>query len=128
MAKKGKIFRKGYVRKAYTKQDGTKVAEAKVPGTYVKDVGLPGKTPEYKRVLPKLEKGELSKYGYKNIKELPKEERQDAIDKAVKAYTPLSVYKKLNAVRNYIKNTSPKAYKKMGNDMKYIKREYGVGK
>ena len=48
-----------------------------------------------------LKKGLLIKYGYHNVATLSLEERHTALQKAIKAYGPLSVSRKLNAVYVY---------------------------
>ena len=45
-----------------------------------------------------LRQHDLSKYGYSHVKRLTVEARHAALTKAVKAYTALSVFRKLNAV------------------------------
>ena len=99
-------------RKAYKTKKGTKVKSTCVP-----DKGAKGKTPESRKVLPKLKKRELSKYGYdlnKNINN-----RKTSLKKSVKNYGSLPVLRKLVVLRTYSKN-EPKYYKKYDHDVKFI--------
>jgi hypothetical protein len=54
-----------------------------------------------------LKKGLLAKYGYHSVTTLSLEERHKALRKAMKAYGPLSVSRKLNAVYVYNRKSNP---------------------
>ncbi len=103
--KKGKIL-----RKSYTKKNGTKVKS-----TCIKDLGLQGKGPI---ILPKLQQGTLTKFGYSsknsNIK------RRTSLKKAVKKYTKPAVIHKLNAISTLTKNTNPTLSKIYKQDMVFV--------
>ena len=73
-------------------------------------------------VIPTLKKGELTKYGYSS--KLPAKERRESLKKAVKKYSPLSVFRKLNAVATLNKNRSPKLTKIFNSDKNWVKRNY----
>ena len=69
-----------------------------------------------------LRRGELSKYGYHaNADE---DTRAEALDKAVQEYGALSVFRKLNALAVYNKNTSPNSAKIFKSDRDAIKNVY----
>ena len=74
------------------------------------------------RVIPKLRKGSLTKYGY-SLKEKAGV-RHTALKKAVVAYGYSSVIKKLNAVRTLTKNTNPKNSEIYSKDIKYLQNNY----
>lgn len=134
----GQIARKGYVRRfssgvkatGYTvkRKSGTtyKVYPKKkrtfVKSACVKDRGLKGKAAPGEQIGP-LRKGELRKYGY--IYRLPTDQRHSALRKAVTAYGPLSVYRKLNAVAKLAVRTAPDASKAFKADRNWIRETYG---
>ncbi len=134
----GQIARKGYVRRfssgvkatGYTvkRKSGTtykvypKKKRTYVKSACVKDRGLKGKAAPGEQIGP-LRKGELRKYGY--IYRLPTEQRHSALRKAVDAYGPLSVYRKLNAVAKLAVRTAPEASKAFKADRNWIQEKYG---
>ena len=73
-----------------------------------------------------MEKGTLSQFGYSNIKKLSKKERQSSLKRAVKEMKPLSVRRKLIALRTLNKNTNPQMAKMYDTDQKFVKntKEY----
>lgn len=91
------VRRDGFHRGPYTRSDGTKVAGANVPTTFmiIKDVGAPGRGP---KVITIKQKGTLSQYGY-SIKK-PATERHRALGKAVNRYGAKVVWHKLQAMVN----------------------------
>jgi hypothetical protein len=104
-------------RRSYRKRSGSRVRSG-----CVKSKGLRSRGLRSNRVIPKLRKGTLSKYGY-TIKE-KSSERHNALDKAIKAYGYSTVIKKLNAVRTLTKNTFPKNAEVYSNDIKYLQKKY----
>lgn len=120
VCKKGEIVREGYVRRAYTKKDGTKVKRTVVSPKCVKDVGLPGKgSPKIGRLM----KGTLSEFGYSDVKNLTERQRHIALKKAAKDY-PLSVYRKLIAISTLNKNKDPKLSKLFRKDAEWVKSKF----
>lgn len=101
--------------KAYKRKNGVSVK-----GHYTKDQGLLGRTPKSKRVLPKPKKGELSKFGYYDIKHKHPRTRKIALHKAVKYYGYKKVMRKVNLLRNYNKN-NPILHKILSKDVEYLK-------
>lgn len=73
--------------------------------------------------IGKLKKGELSKYGYSTTAK--SSTRHRSLGKATRKYGALSVYRKLNALAVYTKNTSPKTSKTVKADRNYIGRLHG---
>jgi len=72
------------------------------------------------RVLPKLKKGSLKKYGYSTAASDKK--RHSALKKSLKAYGYSTLIKKLNAVKVLTKNTSPKNSKVYAKDIKWVRK------
>ena len=72
------------------------------------------------RVLPKLKKGSLKKYGYSTATSDKK--RHSALKKSLKAYGYSTLIKKLNAVKVLTKNTSPKNSKVYAKDIKWVRK------
>lgn len=120
---RGEILRKGYVRKAYKRSDGTVVKSKRIAATCVPDKGKPGKTPNSKKVLPKPKQGGLSKYGYSNIKTAGAVKRRAALTIAVKDLGYAPVVRRLNLISNYNKNSDPFAHRLLRSDMAWMKKE-----
>lgn len=70
-----------------------------------------------------LRKGELRKHGY--VYRLPSEQRHAALEKAVKEFTALGVYHKLDAVAKLSVRTAPEASAVFKADREWIKQKYG---
>lgn len=134
----GQIARKGYIRRftsgikatGYTvkrKSGKTYKVYPKKTSTYVKsacikDLGKKGKAAPGQQIGP-LRKGELKKYGY--VYRLPSDKRHSALRKAVAAYGPLSVYRKLNAVAKLAVRTAPAASNAFKADRNWVRETYG---
>lgn len=135
----GYILRKGYVRKfrtsirrrGYTvhRKNGRtyrifpkKANDVEVRATCVKDVGAPGKY-EGPSIGP-LRRGELLKYGYQYRQ--PTELRREALKRAVQEYTPLGVYRKLDAVAKLSEKVKPAASDVFAADRDWIRGEYAL--
>jgi hypothetical protein len=123
---KGYIMREGYVRKTYSRQsrDGSKrisVKRSVVPPTCIKDVGKKGKG--VKKIGP-LKQGTLEQFGYENVMAMSKEDRYDALSKAVKKLGWLPVFRKLNAVAVLNRNTNPKLSDRFFKDRDWVKKNY----
>nr|QBK88212.1 MAG: hypothetical protein LCMAC202_05740 [Marseillevirus LCMAC202] len=103
-------------RKAYTRKDGTYVKSTCVP-----DVGQPGKTPARKKVLPVPVKGNLSKYGYFDVKNTTPKVRRAALLKAVKAAGYATIVRRVNLIANYNKLSKPEVHEIMRSDMDWMK-------
>ena len=116
------IRRKAY---KYKRKDG-KVIHVK--STMIKDTGKKGRTPKNKRVLPKLEPGKLSGYGYSTRK--TKKERQKALMKASKVSGKLSkdkmlqTMRRLTVLKNYTRTSQPSNYRKYNVDGKWLREKY----
>jgi hypothetical protein len=135
----GMIPRKAYVRKYSTavqkkgftvKKSSGVVYKVKptsknieVKSKCVKDVGLPGKGPRSGKGIGPLHKGELAQKGYSVKNETAK--RHNALGKAVNAYGPLGVYRKLNAVGKLTMRTLPKMSRRFMDDRNWVKSKYG---
>jgi len=73
-----------------------------------------------------LRKGEMSKYGYVGVKELSRKGRRAALAKAVTSLGSLSVWKKINVLYVFFKNTDPELSDKFNEDKNWIKNTYGL--
>ncbi len=100
--------------KAYKKRSGVVVK-----AHYTKNRGAKGRTPAYKRVLPKLKSGEFRAYGYST--KLSSSKRLSILKKIVKDYSYSTVIKRLVVLRNYEKS-DPKLYKKFNADVKGLQK------
>ena len=74
--------------------------------------------------IGKLRHGLLAKFGYSHVSSLSQTQRHVALEKAVKAYGPLSVFRKLNAVYVYSKKTAPTSSKIFKADRDWIGTKY----
>lgn len=70
-------------------------------------------------------KGDLIKYGYKNVKKLSRKKRRESLDKAVNQYGRVTVMRKLGAIRALHYNKDRPLSNKFYSDLKYVQ---GKGK
>jgi hypothetical protein len=113
---KGKEIRIG--RHVRTLKNGRRIA---VKGHCVPS--KPGLKPGQPGIGP-LQKHDLDKYGYKNVKSMPVAKRHAALDKAVTAYGALTVFRKLNAVAIYSRRTAPVSSRIFLQDRNYVRSKY----
>lgn len=71
-----------------------------------------------------LKKGLLTKFGYQNVTQLSLEQRHEALQKAIRAYGPLSVFRKLNAVYVYNRKTNPSHSKIFKTDALWVRQQF----
>ena len=124
----GYIVRNAYIREAYTRTNGTKVARKLVPAKCIKSQGLPGKTSDRyqgkNKGIGPLQKGELSKHGYIKVKTMPVRKRRKALDGAIEEYGAMKVLKKIGAVKTYQKNKSPESTRVYMDNMRWLRKKY----
>ena len=118
---KGKIYRKSYTRRG-TRADRKSI----VRGQCIRNVGVPGKGFRGGPGIGQLRSGELSKFGYDHVVSKTMAQRRDALEKAVKAYGSLGVWRKLNAVQVYTRRLSPASSKIFKEDMDWVRGKYGI--
>lgn len=129
----GTIERVGFTRsatkrRAYTRRDGTRVRATTVHAsetgpTCVSDRGLPGKGTF--RIPTVLERGDLKKYGYSNVKSLPRSERHSILREIIRDIrNPLSLFRKLNILATYNRNQDPSASKIFKDDATWVRENY----
>jgi hypothetical protein len=98
-----------------------------VPASCIPDVGNPGKgIPGGARGIGPLRKGDLARFGYTAVTEMTQGRRHLALAAAVRAYGSLTVWRKLNAVYVYTRNTSPKSSAVFKADRDWINATYGL--
>ena len=119
--KKGKILRRGYIRKSFTRKNGTEVKKIYVPSECIKDQGKPGKEKPVTVLKPEM----LGKFGYKNVKNLPKSTRHKILGKAIKEYGPLYVWRRLNYTQ-IISRNRPENAKAFKEDRDWVYSNYEV--
>ena len=71
-----------------------------------------------------LRHGLLAKFGYSHVASLSLHQRHTALEKAVKAYGSLSVFRKLNAVYVYSRKTAPSSSRIFKVDRDWIGTKY----
>jgi len=74
--------------------------------------------------IGKLRQGLLAKFGYSHVASLSQSKRHAALEKAVKAYGALSVFRKLNAALVYSKYSSPASSRIFKADRDWIGAKY----
>ena len=113
------ILRAAYTRKSKSGRRTT------VKAACIRDVGRPGKgLRSGEPGIGTLKKGLLAKFGYSDIAHKSDAARHAALNKAVKAYGALSVFRKLNAGYVYTKLSSPASSKIFLKDRDWIKRTH----
>jgi hypothetical protein len=136
----GKMERAGYTRRAYERRPYTRKSGSFVHGTHVKPSeaapvcinsrGLRGKEgrPGYKIPMV-LEKGDLKKFGYGNVRNLSMQDRHTALREAVSNIgNPLSIFRKLIAIGTVNQNTNPRVSKIFRDDAYWLKDTFGLMK
>ena len=110
----GKIMRRAYTRK-----------HTRVAARCIADVGVPGKgfQGEGPGIGP-LRHGDLTQFGYGHVTAMTKGRRHLALARAVHAYGALTVWRKLNAVYVYTRNTAPASSAVFKADRDWIKAHY----
>jgi hypothetical protein len=121
MARKTRRCPRGTIgRKSYRRRTGRRVA-----GSCITDVGAPGKgLASGEPGIGKLRSGDLTRFGYDDVKEMSEARRHLALARAVAAYGALSVFRKLNAVYVYTRRTSPASSRIFKADRDWIKSRY----
>ena len=74
--------------------------------------------------IGKLRHGLLAKFGYSHVSSLSLHQRHVALEKAIKAYGALSVFRKLNAVYVYSRKTAPSSSRIFKVDRDWIGTKY----
>ena len=119
-AKKGGMTRKTALRKL---REGRKVRFATRRTRVFKPVMASEWQVEHQEFgIGPLKKGDLSQYGYASDK--PMEARHKAVAKAVKKYGPTPVFRKLNAIYVYNKNSDTVRSEKFKKDRDYVKKTF----
>jgi hypothetical protein len=97
-----------------------------VPEQCIRNVGAAGKGLKGGPGIGPLRKGELAKFGYSHVVNMPVEKRHRALTRAVKAFGSLGVWRKLNAVQVYTRRLSPASSKVFKADMDWVRGKYGI--
>jgi len=117
----GKIRRSAYMRRGYRTRSGHYVKKTAVSSKCIKNRGRPGKGPN---VIGPLKKDALKRFGYSSKKSVAA--RHLALDRAVAAGNPKSVFYKLNAVAILTKNVNPALSRKFRGDAEWVRRKFRV--
>ena len=116
----GQIVRDAYVRIRKGRRQF-------VPAACIRNVVNPGKgIPTGAPGIGPLRKGDLKQFGYDDVINMSEGRRHLALAAAVRAYGALTVWRKLNAVFIYTKNTSPASSRVFKADRDWIKATYGI--
>ena len=115
------VRREGYLKRVsgHTVRVHPKKNSTLVEATCIKNRGLPGKQA---LAIGPLRRGELIQFGYSF--RLPMQTRRKALQKAVKKFGAIGVYRKLDAVAKLSKRTVPDAADVFAGDRDWIRKEY----
>ena len=113
----GEILRKSYVR---ITKSGKRVF---VKEGCIPDLGLLGKRTE-PGGIGILRKGELTQFGYRVKNSV--QERHKALVQAIRYFGSLGVWRKLNAIYVYTKNTNPLFSSIYNDDRNWVRNKYGL--
>lgn len=119
----GQVVREGYVRKSYSKKYGSRIKSTRVAPSCIQARGLSKKRGSKGKQLFVLRSGTLGKFGYHNVENMSREQRHRALHKALVGMSPLSVYRKLNAIYLVNRNTNPKIAKTFKIDSEWVKKQ-----
>lgn len=121
--KKGEIERTGYTAQRGRQHPHNVTVAAKC----IPDRGLPGKTPE-SRKIPFMNAAfvtdDLGKHGYTDIVHKNAETRRVALGRAIREYGSVPVLRKVNVIDILNRNTNPKVATRLENDKKWIEKTY----
>jgi hypothetical protein len=73
-----------------------------------------------------IRQGDLTAFGYSDVANLSKGEREAALRKAVAAHSSLSIWKKLNVLFIFNKNKSPTLSELFREDRDWIQQTFGI--
>ena len=111
------------LRKGYTRKNGTivkqKCIKKRSPNKVKKSI-----IKKFKPMILSLKKGQLKKYGYKNIKTLGVRKRRQSLAKAINNYGAKKVFSKLGAVKTLHKNKNIDLARKYLNNMVWIRKKF----
>ena len=106
------------------RKNGTRV---RVTAGCIKNVGNPGKgLASGAPGIGPLRKGDLSRFGYDHVTGMTEEARHAALTKAKAAYGSLTLWRKLNALYVYTRNTSPASSAIFKVDRDWIRATFGL--
>lgn len=123
------FVREGFNRRSFVRKNGTivratNVRGSEVPPICVRDTGAHGKGIKLPLVL---ERGDLKKYGYENIKNLSTQQRQHALRIANNnIHNPLSLFRKLNVLATMNKNKDSKLAKIFKDDAYWVRENFNT--
>ena len=109
----GFSLKKGYMRKSFTKEDGTVVNETYVDPICIKNRGLPGKLMTSHKTIKLSERNSFKPYGYSTKNN--SNTRYQSLLEAVKELTYSTVIHRLSALRTFHKNSDEEVNKKLYN-------------
>ena len=117
------------LRKSHIRKNGTKVKQTcikKRSPNKVKKVNKVKKSiiKKFKPIILSLKKGQLTKYGYKNVKTLGVRKRRQSLAKAINNYGAKKVFSKLGIVKTLHKNKNVDLSRKYLNNMVWIRKKF----
>ncbi len=120
--------RRGTIRRSPYTRTTRKSGRIYVPASCIPNVGNPGKgLRSGEPGIGSLREGELAQFGYHDVAHKTVGQRHLALHRAVEKYGALSVFRKLNAVYIYTRNTAKASSRIFKADRDWVKAHYGVG-
>ncbi len=114
-------------RAAYTRRIAHSRRRVHVRAGCIRDVGRPGKgLASGEPGIGRLREGDLAQFGYSHVTTLDAPRRHLALARAVAKYGALTVFRKLNAVYVYTRNTAPASSRVFKADRNWVQKHYGV--
>ena len=114
------VLKIGYERKSYVMKNGTRVAKSYVGAVCIKDKGMTGKVLDKYKVVKLGSKNALHPYGYTT--KLSSKKRFECLLKATKVMSYATVFRRINVLRTYVKNSSKKLYDIYDTDIKNLRK------
>lgn len=123
---KDEIIRDGYKVKAHDRvlKDGTKIH---IKSHWVAPVCVESqvqRSSKGKKIIPIMEKDILKPFGYVNIKNKSKTERENSLKKAIKEIKPISIYRRLIALATLNKEKDKKLHDILRDDADFVRKYF----
>jgi hypothetical protein len=117
----------GYIKRAAYARTARSGKRSHVPEQCIRNVGAPGKgLASGAPGIGALRKGELAQFGYSDVTHTSVAARRAALEKAIKKYGALSVWRKLNAVAVYTRRLAPASSAVFAADMAWVRKTHGL--
>lgn len=122
---KGYILKPAYKRHSYTKKiTGTHVKSSMVPSTCVKSLHSKKRKTSSDNKIGPIEKDLLKPFGYTNVQHMTMKDRRESLTKAVQKYEWLPIFRRLNVLSIFTRNTNPTASEIFLKDRNWVRKQF----